>query len=130
MVLVVTGITDFEEKALMKYFMIFCFCVFTCYSFAETMYVEAKISRIESCKNLGGIILIQFESVSGAALPENNGCSNDIIRPYIKVNSVDGNLNDFEKVMLSIAFTAFATDKLVRVRFDSETNALVSLAFK
>ncbi len=95
---------------------------------AETKYLNGKIERIETCKNGGGAIFLFFSDITGTTPSASNGCSNDIVLPFIQLNSVNGELTGFEKVILSQALSAHATGASVRVRFDDETRLLVSLA--
>ena len=97
---------------------------------AETKYIDAHIERVESCKSSGGAVLLFFRDVRGANPNTTNGCSNDQVLPYVRLNSTSGQLNDFEKVMLSMALAAQTSESEVRVRFDDETNIMFSIATK
>ena len=98
------------------------------FAVAETKYLTGKIERIETCKNSGGVVYIYVKDISGTTPTASNGCSNDLVLPYLRLTSENGTVTEYEKIMLSIALTAQTAEKQVRIRFSDTTNTLVSLA--
>ena len=113
----------------MKTFLMSVFFIIFCHgALADVQYFNGKIERIEVCKSNGGTIFIYFKDIVGVAPAKSNGCSNDVAFPLIWLNHKIGELTEFDKVILSTALTAQASERSVRVRYDDQTRFLQSLA--
>lgn len=100
--------------------------VFSNASYSAIKYFDGKIERIETCKS-GSSVYVFIKDIVGTTPAASNGCSNDIRLPYVKLNNNES-ITELEKLMFSIALSAHATDKSIRVRFDDETKMLISIA--
>ena len=107
-------------------FLVF-FLGISCVSYGEQKYFNGKVARIETCTQ-GGTVYLFVKEVTGTSPSSANGCSNDLSFPYVKLNSVDGEVSEVEKVIVSTALSAQASDRAIRVRFDDQNNQLISIA--
>ena len=109
---------------------IFLFLLIASYSIAasaDIKYVDAKVERIETCKS-GNTIYIFLKEITGTSPSSGNGCSNDAVYPYVKLNSENGVITELEKIMFSSALAAHASEKSLRIRFEDSNNVLISIA--
>ena len=102
--------------------------MFSTIAFADVQYFNGKVERIESCVSAGGITAIFFKDIVGTVPTSLDGCSNDISLPYVRINHTTGQMSEFEKQMMSLALSAQATEREVRVRYDDQTLTLQSIA--
>jgi hypothetical protein len=94
---------------------------------AAEQYVNATVSRIEVCDlGTGPLVTVLISATSGTTPSTTNGCSNDVSLPYVQLSSSDV---EVRKAQLSVAFTAHALGRVVRIRYDDVTaNRVISIA--
>ena len=96
-------------------------------SFGAERYANAKIERVEACNSNGHHILLMLKEISGTTPSVSNGCSNDASFPFVRIAS-DQYPSGLNESLLSIALTAFASGKTIRIRYDDEINQVRSIA--
>jgi hypothetical protein len=101
--------------------------LFSAQAFSSEQYANANVLRIEACGLSSHQVLVYLHEVSGTTPSAGNGCSNDITEPFVRIASDDypAGLNNS---LLSIALSAFATGKTVRIRYDDTNNQAISIA--
>lgn len=96
-------------------------------AFAD-QYFTGKIERVEVCNYNGGKVYLFFKDITqGSAPPSTDGCTSGTSSPYVRINNETNVLSEFEKVMVSTALSAQATNSEVRVRYDDNVK-LVAIA--
>ena len=98
---------------------------------ADQVYVDADIYRVEVCKATNPDALFIFLQNTAESTPTNSdGCSNDISLPYVRLEIGEANIaND---AIISLAYTAYVSNKRVRIRYDNtdNQNKILAIAFK